>query len=91
MRIWLTIKNRWGNHYAMLTTAGITIGLHPGNENLHADSHISVGFMIDDLDGAKKLLENNGVTYKLSEDKAGDILNFKDPDGTLLYFMKLKW
>ena len=29
----LTIKNRWGDHYAQLTTTGITIGLQPPHEN----------------------------------------------------------
>ena len=48
-------------------------------------------YIIDDLEGAKQLLEKNEITSKLSADKAGDILNFKDPDGTMLYFMKLKW
>jgi len=30
-QIGLTLKQRWENHYAMVTTEGITIGLHPAD------------------------------------------------------------
>ena len=28
----LTVKNRWGNHYAQLAVPGVVIGLHPTSE-----------------------------------------------------------
>ena len=90
-KLGLQIKNRWGNHYAQLTATGITIGLHPTKENLSADAHISIGFMTDNLSDAKSLLEKNQIEYQSREEEGGSFLHFKDPDGTMLYFMQSKW
>ena len=44
--IGLKIKNRWGKHYAQLSTPGLVIGLHPTNSNnLKENSgNVSIGF-----------------------------------------------
>jgi catechol 2,3-dioxygenase-like lactoylglutathione lyase family enzyme len=31
------IKNRWDDHYAMLTTTGLTLGIHPGEKHPAAE------------------------------------------------------
>jgi|SRR6185437_9062572 len=86
------LKNRWGDHYAMLTSTGITIGLHPGRKGAIAEnSNISIGLMIDKADDAKELLERNDISFKFDDGKSGIYLHFRDPDGTLLYFTQPKW
>jgi catechol 2,3-dioxygenase-like lactoylglutathione lyase family enzyme len=87
-KIGLTLKNRWGNHYAQLETTGITIGLHPGGKPAQSSDHISIGFMIDDIAEAKALLEQNQIPYKYDDGKSGKFTHFKDLDGTVLYFMQ---
>jgi catechol 2,3-dioxygenase-like lactoylglutathione lyase family enzyme len=42
--IGFSLRNRWGNHYAQLTAPGITIGLHPSEENTAKNSgNIAIG------------------------------------------------
>lgn len=90
--IGLSIKQRWGNHYAMLTANGITIGLHPTEVENPNSGTVSIGFMIDKIDEAKTLLEGQHITYTLEDDgKSGTYTHFKDPFGTVLYFVQPKW
>jgi catechol 2,3-dioxygenase-like lactoylglutathione lyase family enzyme len=90
--IGLTIKNRWGNHYAMLVAKGITIGIHPSDEKKNSSGTVSVGFMISDINEAKETLDKNNIKYEFQDDdKSGDYLHFKDHDGTILYYVKPKW
>ncbi|MGZ4056315.1 MAG: VOC family protein [Bacteroidia bacterium] len=90
--IGLTLKNRWGNHYAMLTAAGITIGIHPSDEDDNNSGSVSIGFMISDINEAKATLEKANIKYDFQDDgKSGDYLHFKDLDGTILYYVKPKW
>ena len=91
--IGLKLKQRWDDHYAMVETAGITIGIHPGgNEDPSLiESHVSIGFMINDIREARSLLEKNKISYKVDDGKSGNYLHFKDPDGTLLYFVQPGW
>ncbi|MEO5643880.1 MAG: VOC family protein [Bacteroidia bacterium] len=91
-QIGLTLKQRWDDHYAMMITTGITIGLHPVHDGKTSSGSVSVGFMIRDVSEAKALLEQNKITFKAQEDgKSGSYLHFTDPDGTLLYFVQPKW
>jgi catechol 2,3-dioxygenase-like lactoylglutathione lyase family enzyme len=86
------LQNRWENHYAMLGSTGITIGLHPGREGaVPEDSNISIGLMIDNAEEAKELLGANKIPYKLEDGKSGIYLHFRDPDGTLIYFTVPLW
>lgn len=87
----LTIKNRWDNHYAQLTTKDIIIGLHPASGEIKPSTQVSIGFVIDDLDGAKALLDSQQIIYTTASDKAGVFLSFHDPDGTTLYFNLPSW
>jgi len=91
--IGLVLKNRWDNHYAMLETTGITIGLHPtvGKTMTSPSTSISIGFMIDDANDAKSILEKNKIKYDYEEGKSGIYLHFHDLDGTILYFTQPKW
>jgi predicted enzyme related to lactoylglutathione lyase len=87
----LTLKQRWDNHYAMITAKDIVIGLHPSDGSVAASSQMSIGFMIDDINEAKTLLDKNGVTYSFDDDKSGMYVHFKDADGTNLYYTQPKW
>ena len=88
----LHLKQRWGDHYAMVETTGITIGIHPAKDNELDSGSISIGFMIDKIEDGKELLTKNDVVYIEENDgKSGNYLHFKDPDGTVLYFVQPKW
>jgi len=90
--IGLELKNRWGDHYAMMETAGVTIGIHPGGKGENKDSHVSIGFMIGKAEEGQALLERNKISFKAEDDgKSGKYLHFKDPDGTILYFVEPSW
>ncbi len=89
--IGLKLKNRWGDHYAMVETSGLTIGIHPGGNENSGSGSVSIGFMITDINEAKALLENNKIAAKYDDGKSGIYLHFKDPDGTILYFVQSKW
>ncbi len=69
------------------------IGLHPAKETENSINSISIGFGVDSLAEAEKRLKELGVSYETTEDKTGEIAYFKDPDGTLLYFMEsaIEW
>jgi predicted enzyme related to lactoylglutathione lyase len=91
--IGLKIKARWGDHYAMMTANGVTLGIHPANGKAKRSSGtVSIGFMIKDITEAEKLLKKNKIKCKGQNDgKSGIYLHFKDPDGTILYFVEPKW
>jgi catechol 2,3-dioxygenase-like lactoylglutathione lyase family enzyme len=90
--IGLKLKQRWDDHYAMVETSGLTIGIHPGGTENSGSGTASVGFMIADIQEAKTMLENNMIAAKYEQDgKSGLYLHFKDPDGTILYFVQPKW
>jgi predicted enzyme related to lactoylglutathione lyase len=92
LAIGLTLKQRWGDNYAMISAAGITLGLHPGGEKVETSSHVSVGFFIENIEDAKSVLEKNKIEYKVEADgKSGIYAHFKDLDGTVLYFVQPQW
>ena len=89
--IGLTLKNRWENHYAMVESKGVTIGLHPTENNELSSGSVSIGFMVDSFDEAKAMLEKNHIAFRDDDGKSGHYLHFSDPDGTELYFVEPKW
>jgi len=90
--IGFTIKQRWDNHYAMLSATGITLGIHPADSKAVSSGTVSIGFMIDDINDAIKLLETNNIIHDFQDDgKSGKYAHFKDLDGTILYFVQPAW
>ena len=61
--IGMSLKQRWDNHYAMLTAPGLTIGLHPTEDKNPNSGTLSIGFMIDSIDEAKALLDKNNILH----------------------------
>ena len=91
-QIGLTLKQRWENHYAMMITTGLTIGIHPAHGEETSSGSVSIGFMIESIVEAKALLDSNKIAYKAEDDgKSGLYAHFTDPDGTILYFVQPKW
>ena len=90
-RLGLQLKNRWENYYAMMTAPGITLGLHPAKEKSERSGNVSIGFMIHSMEETRKLLESNHITFFTDDGKSGKYLYFKDPEGTLLYFVQQGW
>ena len=88
----MTLKNRWGNYYAMLSSPGIMIGLHPAtNGNLKNNSgNVSIGFSTDNLEETKSELQKLFIAVTERQEEGGQFLHFADPDGTALYFIKPK-
>jgi catechol 2,3-dioxygenase-like lactoylglutathione lyase family enzyme len=91
--IGLTLQQRWGNHYAMIGTEGVTLGIHPAEKKKNSSGTVSIGFMVKDINEAKALLAKHKIKYKFFDDEgaSGLYLHFTDLDGTLLYFTQPKW
>ncbi len=91
--IGLTLKSRWGNHYAQLIAPGIVIGLHPSNDNkLQSGSGgVSIGFTSEDFENLKSEMNALSITTLERNEEGGQFLHFNDPDGVALYFIKPKW
>lgn len=91
--IGFTLKNRWGDHYAMVTAPGLTIGIHPAEpgEKFNPGDAISVGLMISNADEARALLKKNGIAFTDNDGDSGLYLHFKDPNGVAIYFTVPKW
>ena len=89
----LTLKNRWGNYYAQLTAPGLTIGLHPtDDQNLSGTSgNASIGFTVDNFEEVAALLNKLSIPVTERSEEGGQFLHFNDPDGTAIYFIKPKW
>ena len=90
--IGLKLKQRWGDHYAMIEGPGITLGIHPKGTKKPGSGTVSIGFMVADFAKAKAALKKAKVKAVTEDDgKSGIYLHFKDPDGTILYLVKPKW
>ena len=91
-KLGFTLSNRWGDNYAEIDAAGMKIGIHPAiKEFPKSENHISVGFLVDNLDRYAELLKTNSVQFTTDEDQALKFAFFSDPDGTPLYFGQMKW
>ncbi|MGP8217056.1 MAG: VOC family protein [Bacteroidia bacterium] len=89
--IGLKLKQRWENHYAMMETTGLTIGLHPTDKPVKPSTQTSIGFMVNDINDARKILSKQAIKHTDEDGKSGIYLHFTDPDGTALYFTQPKW
>src|SRR4051812_41946753 len=86
--IGLNLKQRWEDNYAMLNAGSLTIGLHPSHGEATGSGMSSIGLFVDDIAGAKSVLDAANISYKEDIGKSGHYLNFTDLDGNLLYFVK---
>ena len=90
--IGLKLQNRWGNHYAMMTAPGITLGIHPKGKKKPNSGTLSIGFMVKKIKEVETLLKKLKIKSKSQDDgNSGLYVHFTDPDGTILYFVEPKW
>jgi len=89
--IGLKLQQRWDNHYAMISGPGVTLGIHPSEEKPEGSGSVSIGFMIENVKEVEELLSKNKIKFKTEDGKSGTYTHFKDPDGTILYFVLPKW
>lgn len=87
----IELKQRWEDHFAMMSAAGITIGLHPEDGRQTSSGSVSLGFMVKDIEEAKTLLEKHRISFHEDQGKSGHYLHFRDIDGTALYYVKPGW
>jgi catechol 2,3-dioxygenase-like lactoylglutathione lyase family enzyme len=89
--IGLNLIQRWDDHYAMVGTEGITLGIHPAKEEKNSSGTVSIGFFVKDIADAVALLDQNNIPFGRHEDESGIYVNFTDSDGTQLYFTQPNW
>ncbi|MBI1307006.1 MAG: hypothetical protein GC181_10430 [Bacteroidetes bacterium] len=89
--IGFSTKQRWGNHYAELTAPGLSIGLHPTESVNPNERNISIGLTTDNFENVAKDLDTLNVQYNLRNEEGGNFIEFSDPDGNPIYFIKPKW
>jgi catechol 2,3-dioxygenase-like lactoylglutathione lyase family enzyme len=92
----LKLAYRFGDHWAAVELGkGLTIGLHPVNEESPAvEGGMAIGLELSgDIHEAMKTLAARGVEFTgpVNTGKAGSFVGFKDPDGHLLYLAQLNW
>jgi catechol 2,3-dioxygenase-like lactoylglutathione lyase family enzyme len=86
-----TLKNRFGNHWAELEGPGLTIALHPTDQEIEKGTNLQIGLRVGNLEDAVKTLRTKGVEIALSSEENVDLASFKDPDGNSLYLAQPKW
>jgi hypothetical protein len=76
--IGLTTKSRWTTNYAQLTAPGLLIGLHPSRDiYLTGNSgNISIGFITDDFEGARSLLQKLSIETTDRQEEGGRFLTY---------------
>jgi len=94
----LKLAYRFGNHWASVELGkGLTIGLHPTNEQpapSEGRRGPAIGLELSGkIEDAMKTLESRGVRFHglSDEGKAGKFAGFQDPDGNQLYLAELNW
>src|SRR5512138_1160915 len=90
----LRLAYRFGDHWAAVELAkGLTIGLHPANDQAPAlGGGMAIGLeLAGDIHEAMRQLEAKGVKFDgpVNTGKSGSFVGFKDPDGHLLYLAQL--
>ncbi len=91
--IGFTLKDRWDKYYALLSSPGLTIGLHPtDSEHLKDNSgNVSIGLTVNNFEETKSELQKLAINMTERKEEGGLFIHFKDPDGTALFFIKPKW
>ncbi len=85
----LRLVKKYGNYWADIKAPGIWIGLHGPHEKgrrSKTSGNVAIGFTPRDIEKAVLTLKKKGVKTKLETTEWGWYADFKDPDGTFLYF-----
>jgi len=92
----LKVKARYGKHFAQVQAPGLVIALHPAIKQgppPGTDGSISIGFLVDNLDGSMHELEAKGARFSNGTIDDGQVrlAFFTDSDGNHLYLSQSKW
>jgi len=85
----LRLVKKYGNYWADIKAPGIWIGLHGPHEKVRrakSSGNMAIGFTVRDMDKAVLALQKKGIKVKRAQSQWGRLAEFKDPDGTDLYF-----
>ncbi|MCB0658565.1 MAG: VOC family protein [Saprospiraceae bacterium] len=83
----LTLKNRYGAHWADIEGPGIVIGLHPTKSEVIKGNNLQIGIRVSDLEAEMSRLRTIGVKFNSTEDQVR-LVHFQDPDGNILYLIQ---
>jgi len=91
----LQLIQRFGNHWASAAAGKLAIGLHTASNENPAGRNGSTVIGLEltgDIDDSVATLKQKGVRFRgaVSQDNAGKIAYFEDPDGNLLYMIHPK-
>jgi len=83
---------RYGKEWVELEAPGTVIALHPNRKSKASppSKTMSIGFQVQDLDGAVAKLKKRGVTFEIQEEGFLRRADFADPDGHRLYLMEVR-
>lgn len=84
-KLGLTLRNRYGDHYAEIDAAGFIIGLHPGGTRATQENNMSIGFGVFHFDEEVARLEAHGIALNVEKDGHVRLAHFADPDGNPLF------
>jgi predicted enzyme related to lactoylglutathione lyase len=74
----MTLKQRWGDNYAMVSAEGITLGIHPSHGAEGTSGSVSIGLMIENIEEAKAILNAaNVASIAIQINPAWQAENFK--------------
>lgn len=91
----LKLVQRFGNHWASVEAGKLSIGLHPASSENPAGRHGSttIGLQVSgDIEDTVATLTRQGVKFQggVTQDNAGRVAWFEDPDGNPLYMIQLR-
>jgi catechol 2,3-dioxygenase-like lactoylglutathione lyase family enzyme len=81
----LTLKSRYGDHWAEIEAPGLTIGLHPTSMEIIPSNNLQMGFRVKNLEEAVADLKAKGVVFASLDDENIRLASFTDPDGNAMY------
>ena len=87
----LTLKGRYGDHWADIEGPGIAIGLHPTQAGVTVGDNLQIALRVTDIQAAMEALSARGIEFNVPEDEQVRIASFHDPDGNTLYLVQPQW
>ena len=87
----MTLKNRYGQHWADLEGYGLAIGLHLTDRKMKRADNLQIGLKVPDIDKAIIALAQNGVHVKKNNEDQVKLASFMDPDNNTLYLVRSDW
>jgi catechol 2,3-dioxygenase-like lactoylglutathione lyase family enzyme len=93
----LVLRHRRGDEYAEVEAPGLTLALLASERSTHpgpspAPVHCSIGFDVEQLEGAMLVLRERGVQFapEIAEGSRERIAYFSDDDGTPLFLREAR-